>query len=260
MIAGGLFSALASGCPIAPLGVIGPRRPPRSRAWALWTIHASSFGLVAATTSGCSSPASWSLWAFCRFHFAAVDRSRGSASRRILRAHALRAGRHDADGDRTTHRHLLALEVLSLAVYVPDRHPAGIRPIATEAAFKYSCSRVSRALFFLYGIAFTYGVTGSTHLDRIGSVLSAQALNPTPMQLIAVGLLARRVSFKVSAVPVSHVDAGCVRGRASAVTAVHVHGREGGGVSRHSSASSVRARAAARQLGRRALAGGGGER
>ena len=62
----------------------------------------------------------------------------------------------------------LALEVMSLAVYVLT----GIRrdsPASTEAAFKYFLLGAFASAFFLYGIAFTYGLTGSTRLDRIGS-------------------------------------------------------------------------------------------
>src|SRR5216110_416837 len=76
----------------------------------------------------------------------------------------------------------LALEILSLAVYVLT----GIRresAIGTEAAFKYFLLGAFASAFFLYGIAFTYGVTGSTHLDRIGAVIAAQALSPTPMTM-----------------------------------------------------------------------------
>lgn len=94
----------------------------------------------------------------------------------------------------------LALEVLSLAVYVLT----GIRrdsPVATEAALKYFLLGAFASAFFLYGIAFTYGVTGSTRLDRIGSVIAAQAMSPTPMQLLAMGLLLVGLAFKVSAVP-----------------------------------------------------------
>ena len=94
----------------------------------------------------------------------------------------------------------LALEVLSLAVYVLT----GIRrdlPASTEAAFKYFLLGAFSSAFFLYGIAFTYGVTGSTRLDRIGRVIAAQALAPTPMQFLALGLLLVGFGFKVSAVP-----------------------------------------------------------
>src|SRR3989475_1012453 len=94
----------------------------------------------------------------------------------------------------------LALEVLSLAVYVLT----GIRrdlPASTEAAFKYFLLGAFSSAFFLYGIAFTYGVTGSTRLDRIGRVIAAQAMAPTPMQFLALGLLLVGFGFKVSAVP-----------------------------------------------------------
>src|SRR3989304_9819106 len=87
----------------------------------------------------------------------------------------------------------LALEVMSLAVYVLT----GIRrdsPAATEAAFKYFLLGAFSSAFFLYGIAFTYGVTGSTHLDRVGRLIAAQAISPTPMQLMAGGLLFVRFS------------------------------------------------------------------
>src|SRR6187397_2084273 len=82
----------------------------------------------------------------------------------------------------------LALEVLSLAVYVLT----GIRrdvPTATEAAFKYFLLGAFSSAFFLYGIAFAYGVTGSTRLDRVGALVAAQALAPSPLQLVAMGLL-----------------------------------------------------------------------
>jgi NADH-quinone oxidoreductase subunit N len=94
----------------------------------------------------------------------------------------------------------LALEVLSLAVYVLT----GIRrdsAAGTEAALKYFLLGAFSSAFFLYGVAFAYGVTGSTRLDRIGSLIAAQALAPTPMQLLALGLLFVGFAFKVSAVP-----------------------------------------------------------
>ncbi|MEQ1760438.1 MAG: NADH-quinone oxidoreductase subunit N [Vicinamibacterales bacterium] len=94
----------------------------------------------------------------------------------------------------------VALEVLSLSVYVLT----GLRrddPRATEAAFKYFLLGAFSSAFFLYGIAFTYGLTGSTRLDRIGAFLAAQALTGSPMILIAVGLLIVGFAFKISAVP-----------------------------------------------------------
>src|SRR5437588_7438275 len=111
----------------------------------------------------------------------------------------------------------LALEVLSLAVYVLT----GIRrdsALATEAAFKYFLLGAFSSAFFLYGIAFTYGLTGSTRLDRIGSLIAAQALAPTPMQLLAVGLLLVGFAFKVAAVPFHMWTPDAYEGAPPAVT------------------------------------------
>lgn len=94
----------------------------------------------------------------------------------------------------------LALEVLSLAIYVLT----GIRrdsAAGAEGAFKYFLLGGFSSAFFLYGIAFFYGMTGSTHLDRIGTLMAAQAMTPSTMQVLAVGLLLIGFAFKVSAVP-----------------------------------------------------------
>jgi NADH-quinone oxidoreductase subunit N len=112
----------------------------------------------------------------------------------------------------------LALEVLSLAVYVLT----GIRrdsPKATEAALKYFLLGALASAFFLYGIAFTYGLTGSTRLDRIGGLMATQAMAPTPMQLLAVGLVLVGFAFKVSAVPFHMWTPDAYEGAPPAVTA-----------------------------------------
>ena len=94
----------------------------------------------------------------------------------------------------------LALETMSIAVYVLT----GIRrdlTTSTEAAFKYFLLGAFASSFFLYGIAFLYGVTGSTSLDRVGSVIAAQSMSGNPMILLAVGLLIVGFGFKIAAVP-----------------------------------------------------------
>lgn len=94
----------------------------------------------------------------------------------------------------------IALEILSLAVYVLT----GIRrddPRASEAAFKYFLLGAFSSAFFLYGIAFTFGVTGSTRLDRVGAYLAAQSMSDNPLILVAIGLLLVGFAFKISAVP-----------------------------------------------------------
>ena len=94
----------------------------------------------------------------------------------------------------------LALEVFSLALYVLT----GLRRqeySSTEGAFKYFVLGGFASAFFLYGIAFTYGLAGSTHLDRVASAVQAQALSGNPLLLVAMGLLLVGLAFKVAAVP-----------------------------------------------------------
>ncbi len=112
----------------------------------------------------------------------------------------------------------LALEVMSLAVYVLT----GIRrdsPASSEAAFKYFLLGAFASAFFLYGIAFTYGLAGTTRLDRIASLMAGQAASPTPMMHLALGLLIVGFGFKVAAVPFHMWTPDAYEGAPPAVTA-----------------------------------------
>ena len=107
----------------------------------------------------------------------------------------------------------LALEVLSLAVYVLT----GLRrasATATEAALKYFLLGAFSSAFFLYGIAFVYGQTGTTHLSGIGDL----AAKSGPMPLVAIGLLLVGFAFKVSAVPFHMWTPDAYEGAPPAVT------------------------------------------
>jgi NADH-quinone oxidoreductase subunit N len=94
----------------------------------------------------------------------------------------------------------LALEIMSIAVYVLT----GLRresPQSAEAAFKYFLLGAFASAFFLYGVALTYALTGSTRLDRIGTWMAAEGMNVTPMMLFAFGMLLVGFAFKISAAP-----------------------------------------------------------
>ena len=94
----------------------------------------------------------------------------------------------------------LALEVMSLAVYVLT----GLcldSARGTEAAFKYFVLGAFSSAFFLYGVAFTYGIVGSTRLEDIGIAMAGQAGAQHPLTLVALALLVVGFGFKVSAVP-----------------------------------------------------------
>ena len=141
----------------------------------------------------------------------------------------------------------LALEVLSLAVYVLT----GLRrdsPTSVEAALKYFLLGAFSSAFFLYGIALTYGLTGTTRLDRIGRLLATQALRPTPLELAAVAFLFVGFAFKVSAVPFHMWTPDAYEGAPPAVTGFMSDRRQGGGLCGLRARVPFRLRALARRL------------
>ena len=94
----------------------------------------------------------------------------------------------------------LALETMSIAVYMLT----GIRrdqQQSTEAAFKYFLLGAFASSFFLYGIAFLYGTTGTTNIDELSTRIAAQSMSGNPMILLGIGLLIVGFAFKIAAVP-----------------------------------------------------------
>ncbi|MET0904030.1 MAG: NADH-quinone oxidoreductase subunit N [Acidimicrobiales bacterium] len=94
----------------------------------------------------------------------------------------------------------LGLEILSIAVYVlAAMH---LRKITSqEAGVKYFVLGAFSSAFFLYGIALTYGGTGSTNLVEIADFLATTVLSDTGLVLAGLALLLVGFSFKVAAVP-----------------------------------------------------------
>src|SRR5215831_13647882 len=205
--------------PIAPLGVIGLTGAAMASA-ALWDKNSSSFGLVTADNFGLFVTGILVVVGLLSLSISSPSIDREDLPRGEYYALMLFAlgGMMLMATATDLIVIFLALEVLSIAVYVLT----GIRrdsPVGTEAAFKYFLLGAFSSAFFLYGIAFTFGVTGSTHLERIGSVLATQSRNPTPMQLAAVGLLIVGFAFKVSAVPFHMWTPDAYEGAPPAVTA-----------------------------------------
>ena len=94
----------------------------------------------------------------------------------------------------------LGLEILSIAVYVlAAMH---LRKVTSqEAGVKYFVLGAFSSAFFLYGIALTYGGTGTTNLVEISSFLSTTVLADTGLVLAGLALLLVGFAFKVAAVP-----------------------------------------------------------
>lgn len=97
----------------------------------------------------------------------------------------------------------LGIETLSIALYIL----VGMRRtdhFSLEAAFKYFLIGAFASGFLLYGMAYLYGATGSTNLERIFSFLS------TPLSgvgesntyiLIGIAFLTIGLGFKIALVP-----------------------------------------------------------
>ena len=94
----------------------------------------------------------------------------------------------------------LGLEILSIAVYVlAAMH---LRKITSqEAGVKYFVLGAFSSAFFLYGIALTYGGTGSTNLVDIADFLATTVLTDSGLVLAGLALLLVGFAFKVAAVP-----------------------------------------------------------
>ncbi len=94
----------------------------------------------------------------------------------------------------------LGLEILSIAVYVlAAMH---LRKVTSqEAGVKYFVLGAFSSAFFLYGIALTYGATGSTNLVEISGFLATNVLSSPGLLLAGIALLLVGFGFKVAAVP-----------------------------------------------------------
>lgn len=94
----------------------------------------------------------------------------------------------------------LGLEILSIPLYVL----AGLdhrRATSGEAAMKYFVLGAFSSAIFVYGIALTYGATGSTNLAEIGAFLARNVVTSNGVLLGGLGLLLVGFGFKVAAVP-----------------------------------------------------------
>ncbi len=94
----------------------------------------------------------------------------------------------------------LGLEILSLAVYVLAAMHLR-RVTSQEAGMKYFVLGAFASAFLLYGIALTYGATGSTNLVEILDFLSTVALFDNGLLLAGMALLLVGLGFKVAAAP-----------------------------------------------------------
>jgi NADH-quinone oxidoreductase subunit N len=112
----------------------------------------------------------------------------------------------------------VALEVLSLPLYLLCGLARRRRLLSQEAALKYFVLGAFSSAFFLYGVALTYGFAGSMDLGDINEAVRNDASNQTLM-LIGLGMLAVGLLFKVGAAPFQAWTPDVYQGAPTAVTA-----------------------------------------
>ncbi len=103
-----------------------------------------------------------------------------------------------ASGDLLTM--FVALEVLSLPLYLLCGLARRRRLLSQEAALKYFLLGAFSSAFFLYGVALLYGYAGTLSLAGIGDAVASGGGDES-MALIGVALLLVGLLFKVGAVP-----------------------------------------------------------
>jgi proton-translocating NADH-quinone oxidoreductase chain N len=113
----------------------------------------------------------------------------------------------------------IALEVLSLPLYLLCGLARRRRLLSQEAAMKYFLLGAFSSAFFLFGVAMLYGYSGSVQLSAIASAAQSTTASSTLLwagvALLGIGLL-----FKVGAVPFQAWKPDVYQGSPTPVTAL----------------------------------------
>ena len=111
----------------------------------------------------------------------------------------------------------LGLEIMSIALYVLAAFNHR-RAESGEAALKYFVLGAFSSAVFVYGIALTYGATGSTNLPQIADYLSKNVIADNGVLLGGLALLLVGFGFKIAAVPFHMWSPDVYQGSPSPVT------------------------------------------
>lgn len=94
----------------------------------------------------------------------------------------------------------VALEVMSLPLYLLAGMARRRRLLSQEAALKYFLLGAFSSAFFLYGAALVYGYSGTINFSVIAEVIPAQ-LSENGLLFIGIAMLLVGLMFKIGAVP-----------------------------------------------------------
>ncbi len=113
----------------------------------------------------------------------------------------------------------VALEVLSLPLYLLCGLARRRRLLSQEAAMKYFLLGSFSSAFFLFGVAMLYGFAGSVRLADIASAASSNTSSST-LLYAGIALLGIGLFFKIGAVPFQSWKPDVYQGAPTAVTAL----------------------------------------
>jgi proton-translocating NADH-quinone oxidoreductase chain N len=113
----------------------------------------------------------------------------------------------------------VALEVLSLPLYLLCGLARRRRLLSQEAAVKYFLLGAFSSAFFLYGVALLYGFAGSVRLSDIANEIGKQS-GSEPLLLAGVALLSVGLLFKLGAVPFHSWKPDVYQGAPTPITAL----------------------------------------
>ncbi|MFI1916733.1 NADH-quinone oxidoreductase subunit NuoN [Nocardia sp. NPDC020380] len=113
----------------------------------------------------------------------------------------------------------IALEVLSLPLYLLCGLARRRRLLSQEAALKYFLLGAFSSAFFLYGMALLYGYAGTVRLAGIADAVTRDSSKSHTLALLGVAMLAVGLLFKIGAVPFQSWIPDVYQGAPTAVTA-----------------------------------------
>jgi len=106
----------------------------------------------------------------------------------------------------------LGLELMVMPAYLLTGYHKTDR-FSNEGGLKYFLLGSFASAILLFGISWTYGLTGTTRLDGIG-----QALSGSPAGLVAIAMLTVGATFKVAAVPFHYWTPDAYQGAPTPIT------------------------------------------
>ncbi len=120
----------------------------------------------------------------------------------------------------------VALEVMSLPLYLLCGLARRRRLFSQEAAVKYFLLGAFSSAFFLFGIALVYGYAGSVNFADIHEAVTTGGSElfvggtATPLLLVGIGMIAVGLLFKVGAVPFHNWKPDVYQGAPTPITAL----------------------------------------